>query len=135
VLVIFTAEIVQAMERCASGHIQNHLMETNEHYPQKMAANEAQFERILKRQMSRFQTAETTIYKMPVVVHVIHLGEAVRTGSNISDAQIQSAITILNEDFRKISGTNGDGNGVDVGIESGLAVRNENDQAQPAMSG
>lgn len=36
---------------------------------------------------------------VPVVVHVIHSGEAVGTGSNISDARIQAQIDILNEDF------------------------------------
>lgn len=54
---------------------------------------------------------------IPVVVHVIHNGGA----ENISDAQIISQINVLNEDFRKISGTNGDGNGVDTEIEFCLA--------------
>lgn len=54
---------------------------------------------------------------IPVVVHVIHNGGV----ENISDAQIQSQIDVLNEDFRKIAGTNGDGNGVDTEIEFCLA--------------
>lgn len=66
------------------------------------------------------------VYTLPVVVHVIHTGEAVGSGTNISDAQIHSAITALNEDFRRIQGTNGYGNGVDVGIEFCLAVRDPN---------
>src|SRR6185436_125859 len=33
------------------------------------------------------------------VVHVIHKGEAIGSGSNISDAQILSQIKILNQDF------------------------------------
>ncbi|MBL7941125.1 MAG: PKD domain-containing protein, partial [Flavobacteriales bacterium] len=49
--------------------------------------------------------------------------------SNISDAQIYSAIEALNNDFRKIAGTNGDGDGVDVGIEFCLAVRDPDNQA------
>ena len=40
------------------------------------------------------------IITIPVVVHVIHNGEAVGTGANISNAQIVSQITVLNEDFR-----------------------------------
>lgn len=56
---------------------------------------------------------------IPVVVHVIHNGGT----ENISDAQIQSQITVLNEDFRKITGTNGDGNGVDTEIEFCLAKK------------
>lgn len=54
---------------------------------------------------------------IPVVVHVVHNGGI----ENISDAQIQSQIDVLNEDFRKISGTNGDGSGVDTEIEFCLA--------------
>ncbi len=47
------------------------------------------------------------IFYIPVVVHVIHNGEAVGVGSNISDAQIQDQIDVLNEDFRRKVGTNG----------------------------
>ena len=57
---------------------------------------------------------------IPVVVHVIHDGGS----NNISDAQIQSQIDVLNQDFRKISSTNGDGNGVDTDIEFCLAKIN-----------
>ncbi len=40
---------------------------------------------------------------IPVVVHVLHRGEAVGTGRNISLAQIQSQIDVLNEDFRRLN--------------------------------
>ena len=46
-------------------------------------------------------TAEN--YTIPVVVHIIHNGEPVGTGTNISDAQIQSQISVLNEDFRRLN--------------------------------
>lgn len=54
---------------------------------------------------------------IPVVVHVFHTGG----NENISDAQIQSQIDILNEDFGKISGSNGDGAGVDTKVRFSLA--------------
>ena len=54
---------------------------------------------------------------IPVVVHVFHEGGT----ENISDAQIQSQITVLNEDFGKLAGTNGDGNGVDTEVRFCLA--------------
>ncbi len=63
------------------------------------------------------------VFTIPVVVHVIHTGEAIGSGPNIPDEQVFSAIQALNEDFRKIAGTNGDGIGVDTGIEFCLAVR------------
>jgi len=45
------------------------------------------------------RTAAVT-YTLPVVVHVIHNGEAVGTASNISQAQVQSQLDVLNEDYR-----------------------------------
>jgi len=59
---------------------------------------------------------------IPVVVHVIHNNGT----ENISDAQIQSQIQILNEDYRKIPFTNGFGNGVDTEIEFCLAKLSPN---------
>ncbi len=43
------------------------------------------------------------VITIPVVVHVIHNGEAIGSGSNISDAQIQSQINALNEDFSRLN--------------------------------
>lgn len=54
---------------------------------------------------------------IPLVVHVIHENGA----ENISDSQIVSQINVLNEDFRRMLGTNGYGNGVDTEIEFCLA--------------
>ncbi len=66
-------------------------------------------------------TAEIIV--VPLVFHIIHLGEQIGEGTNISDEQIQSCVVALNEDFRKIEGTNGDGLGVDTKIEFCLASR------------
>jgi Pregnancy-associated plasma protein-A len=40
---------------------------------------------------------------IPVVVHIIHRGESVGTGTNISDAQVQSQIDVLNEDYNRLN--------------------------------
>lgn len=64
------------------------------------------------------------VYKIPVVVHVMHLGEAVGDGNNISDAQIQSGMNQLNAAFRNESGL-----GIDMGIEFGLAIQDPNGEA------
>lgn len=40
---------------------------------------------------------------IPVVVHVLHNGEPIGVGNNISNAQIQSQIDVLNEDFRRLN--------------------------------
>lgn len=65
----------------------------------------------------------TTVVKIPVVVHVLHLGETIGVGSNISDAQIQSSIDNLNDVYRnRVNG----GISVDLGVEFELAKRDPN---------
>jgi len=65
---------------------------------------------------------DTLIYKIPVVVHVVHNGEQVGTGPNISEQQVQSQIEVLNEDFRRLEGSNGfNPDGIDTRIEFYLA--------------
>ena len=67
----------------------------------------AVFEKWLSARMTALRQAATpfrpneTVYRIPVVVHIIHNGEAVGVGSNISDAQVLSQIQVLNEDFRR----------------------------------
>ena len=63
------------------------------------------------------------VITIPLVFHVVHLGEPLGEGTNISYEQLQSAVVALNEDFRKIEGTNGDGIGVDTKIQFCLASR------------
>jgi gliding motility-associated-like protein len=65
------------------------------------------------------------ILTIPVVVHVIHNGDAVGSGENIPDGQVLSQVQVLNEDYRKMLGTPGyntDPVGADVEIEFCMAV-------------
>lgn len=66
--------------------------------------------------------APTTVLRIPVVVHVIQNTSG--TG-NLSNALVQSQITVLNEDFRAIASTPGAG-GVDTKIEFFLATTDPN---------
>ena len=61
------------------------------------------------------------VIRIPVVVHVVHNGDAVGSGENIADGQVLSQITVFNQDFRKLAGTPGDGAGVDTTIEFCMA--------------
>lgn len=71
--------------------------------------------------------SEPTIYRIPIVVHVVHNGETVGSGANVSEAQVQSQIDVLNEDFRRKEGTNGfNSEGVDTQIEFYLATKDPN---------
>jgi PKD repeat protein len=72
---------------------------------------------------------EATQITVPIIVHVIHNGEAIGTGANISQAQVQAQIAVLNEDFRKAVGTPGYNDspvGADIGIEFCLSPVDEN---------
>lgn len=66
------------------------------------------------------------VHTLPVVVHVIHRGSPIGEDENISDAQIISAIDGMNEDFRKMPGTLGDGAGADTHIQFEMARRTPN---------
>lgn len=69
------------------------------------------------RKLSNEQKRADEIKVIPVVVHVIHDGG----NENISDAQIESQILIMNEDFGKLVGSNGEGAGVDTKVRFTLA--------------
>jgi PKD repeat protein len=88
------------------------------------------FERDLQQNMAQLAekrkglrtTAE--VINIPIIVHVIHNGEPVGTGLNISAAQVQSQLDVLNEDFRRKPGTPGfntNAVGADIEIEFCLA--------------
>lgn len=75
------------------------------------------------------QAADETVYRIPVVVHVVHNTASNAIGGvgnvNISDEQILSQIQVLNEDYRRKSGTNGFNTspiGADAHIEFFLAT-------------
>ncbi|GIV38264.1 MAG: hypothetical protein KatS3mg033_0064 [Thermonema sp.] len=67
----------------------------------EMAQRMAEIERQTQRYVASFNQAEaaTTVITIPVVVHVIYSN----SNENISDAQIQSQIDVLNEDFRRLN--------------------------------
>ena len=81
--------------------------------------------------MQRLASPDDTnvVVTIPVVVHVIHNGEAVGTAPNITDAQVISQITVMNEDFRRMMGTPGYNthpDGADVEVEFCLAQQDPN---------
>ena len=94
--------------RCATVEYEQFLQERN---PKRL--KEAQFEAWLSPLVTKYKAMRTsskttaTILTIPVVVHVIHNGQAIGVAPNITDAQVQSQITVLNQDFRKMLGTRG----------------------------
>jgi len=105
--------------QCAADFIHNNLMQTDSAYRNQIVTLESQVEAITKNDANN--KLRTTLYTIPVVVHVIHLGEPIGIGSNITDIQIQQAIAGLNDRFRNINGL-----GVDVELEFCLASKDPN---------
>lgn len=101
---------------CGSHHFQLKRASENLEYLKQLNEHHA---RVMGRLNSSKKTSSDPefIIRIPVVVHLI--------GDNvISNAQykVEEQIAILNEDYRRISGTNGFGEGVDTKIEFCLAT-------------
>lgn len=116
--------------RCATTEYEKFLQDKN---PKRMT--DAQFEAWLTPLVKKYKAVQSTsktaatVITIPVVVHVIHSGQAVGSAPNISDAQVQSQITVLNEDFRKMLNTPGYNTnpvGADIEIEFALAQQDPN---------
>ena len=79
-------------------------------------------------EMDRRQAAgrfEAVLITIPIIFHVIHNGEPIGEGTNISTEQVQAQIDVLNEDFRRLAGTNGFNShvdGADIEVEFCLAT-------------
>lgn len=99
----------------------------------KNRANNEGFEKWLAPKIEEIKKAKANgksanvVLTIPVVVHVLHNNEEVGTGTNLSDLRVQSQITVLNQDFRRMLNTNGyntNAVGADVEIEFCLAQQN-----------
>ncbi len=79
------------------------------------------------------------VVTIPVIFHVVHNGEAVGSGLNISAERIQAQLEVLNEDFRRLPGTPGSDidhpEAADIEIEFCLATvdENGNTMAEPGI--
>jgi hypothetical protein len=98
---------------------------------------DAQFEEFLAPHIAKIKAdrlagkSQMAIYNIPVVIHIVHNGNAVNTNGaaaneNISTAQAISQIDVMNEDYRRLASTPGGANStgvaVDVEINFCLAV-------------
>ncbi|TAF11572.1 MAG: T9SS C-terminal target domain-containing protein [Flavobacteriia bacterium] len=113
--------------RCATDEYEAFLQAN---HPERM--NREQFETFLassnksnnKDNLNEINSQSGGIIYIPVVVHVIHNGDAYGVNENITDEQVQSQITVMNQDYRRMAGTPGFNNnavGADVQIEFVLA--------------
>jgi Secretion system C-terminal sorting domain/Pregnancy-associated plasma protein-A/Fibronectin type III domain len=83
---------------CAAMNVLEQQLRDNPEMAARRAAIETQTERLVA-EYQRNPTGTRGVITIPVVVHVLYRTDA----ENISDAQIQSQIDVLNQDFRKIN--------------------------------
>ena len=114
---------------CGTMDVHDQMLQNDPNYKLNRKAIEKHYQHQLQNTNNK---AQPPVYTIPVVFHVIHEGEPVGTGRNLSDAQLLSQIAVLNEDFRA---TNSDFSNVpsvfssvavDAEINFCLAVRDPN---------
>jgi PKD repeat protein len=105
-------------------------------FPERGSLNE--FENFIQKKIIEINKrdasgrTQATIVSIPIIVHVVHNGEAVGTGTNLSQAQVAAQLAVLNEDFRRKAGTPGFNDnpvGADIEIEFCLSPVDENGAA------
>lgn len=111
--------------RCATNENEKLLQQAD---PKRMT--EQQFEAWLAPLIEQYKATQAVssqaggIIYIPVVVHVIHNGDAYGVGENIADEQVESQITVMTQDYRRMMGTRGyntNAVGADTQIEFVLA--------------
>lgn len=125
----FNNRVNQSRQFSPNGIVKCTSVEHNHDLQQKgLAPSDIDFESWLAAKIEEFKSRRlanpnyrASVISIPVVVHVIHNGDAYGTGENIRDEQVLSQIQVMNEDFRRMAGSPGFGPGVDVEIEFCLA--------------
>lgn len=109
-------------EKCLQHSVTEQLMESSEIYRDGVLAARAETGRIVD-EIASGTRAVPPVYTIPIVFHIIHKGESVGSGTNISDAQVLSAVEALNRDYRRTGADGGiaQGAGPDTEIQFCLA--------------
>lgn len=94
-----------SQEECLTDKIHQELLKSDPDYAEKINLKPTNTSKIL---------ASDVVVTIPLVVHVIHTGEAEGIGTNISTDQIKGAVNKLNQNFKSA-------NGLDIGIQFCLA--------------
>ncbi|WP_162927080.1 zinc-dependent metalloprotease [Flavobacterium psychrotrophum] len=114
-LALLNLNSISAQDLCGTDARHRQLLATDAVYAKRVKDFDSKPHTIKKR-----STSATPTYVIPVVVHVMHKGEDIGTGTNISDAVVRDQIKRMNLVYRNKNG----GQGVDTKIEFALAVRN-----------
>jgi hypothetical protein len=93
--------------------------------------NASDFERWMNDKKAHLDSRDgEEVINIPVIFHILHQGQAIGTGYNLSEAQINAQIDQVNNDLRKMSGTSGFNSfaeGADTKIQLAAAIYDEDD--------
>jgi hypothetical protein len=103
-VLLFGFQVIHAQtftDRCGTEEIHQHYLQnpSYKNFHEQLETYTASY----VQQQGAAKRTRATLYKIPVVVHIIHNGESVGSGANISVAQINSQIAVLNKDFRLLN--------------------------------
>lgn len=99
ILMLLQVATSLAQERCATNYTpaNQYIIHQSDQFESWISEMRNQ-----KKELRQFQSARSNVvYTIPVVFHIIHNGESIGTGVNISDQRIQEQIDVLNKDFRR----------------------------------
>ncbi len=123
------------LHRCGFAEHERVLQRRNPNRLRQVNELNQKVEQALWQRQQLRQQADPTIYRIPIVVHVVHSNPSGQIGGtnnvNISDEQIRSQIQVLNEDYRRKADTPGFNTnplGADAKIEFYLATIDPNGQ-------
>lgn len=130
--VVFITSFLNAQEliRCSTNELEDNIILSDPSYLIRRDQIEINIQKFLQSQYfesykNTQRSTNSAVIKIPVVIHLI--GNNII--SQVSIFKVQQQLQVLNNDFRKILGTNGDGNGVDTEIEFCLASLDPNGNA------
>ncbi|RMG31177.1 MAG: hypothetical protein D6730_01635, partial [Bacteroidetes bacterium] len=110
--------------RCATDELSRAELRLHPERAHEVAALETAYRHHIQQPALREET-ECEVYIIPTVVHIIYEDES----SNLSDEQVLSQFEVLNQDYRRVFGSPGYGNGVDMHIQ--LCLASVDPQGQP----
>ncbi|WP_264559876.1 T9SS sorting signal type C domain-containing protein [Flavobacterium sp. N2270] len=122
----FGRSIAPTQELTPSGHVRCYSTEYEASLKNKFPdrATTTEFETWLAPKIAQIKADRAAgrniqaVYNIPVVIHIIHNGDAIGTGENITDAQAISQINVMNQDYRRMSGTRGGANSTGVAVDT-----------------
>ncbi len=93
----------QAPEQCATDVVRQKMIEQNPDLLRQEAEYEHGLQALLQAKASNRDASDTTTYIIPIVFHILYDPSTGSDAHNISDAQIYSAMNILNQDYAKLN--------------------------------